>query len=77
MALASGAFLKTEPVRKYPARKAERWNIVTSNNMVAPNGDMTEFMFNASGAPTQQAVSRTDKIGRNGRIALDTFGNNL
>jgi len=45
--------------------------------MVAPNGDMTEFMFNASGAPTQQAVSRTDRIGRNGRIAFDTFGNNL
>ena len=47
--------------------------------MVAPNGDITEFMFNASGAPTQHVVSRTDRNGRNGLIALDldSFGNNL
>lgn len=45
--------------------------------MVAPNGDKTESMFKARGAPMQQAISISVNAGRKGLIALDNLGNNL
>lgn len=45
--------------------------------MVNPKGDRTDSMLMASGAPTQHAVTNTDSGGKNGRIALHTWGRNL
>lgn len=48
-----------------------------SNNIVTPNGDITDSMLMESGAPTQQAVTSTESGGKNGRIALQILGKNL
>lgn len=42
-----------------------------------PKGDKTESMLIASGAPTQRAVTNTERGGSTGRIALQTWGKNL
>lgn len=48
-----------------------------SNDIVTPKGDITESTLMASGAPTQHAVTRTDKGGKNGRMALEIRGKSL
>lgn len=48
-----------------------------SNKTVMPKGERTELTLMASGAPTHNAVSRTESGGRKGRIALEIRGNSL
>lgn len=45
--------------------------------MENPNGDITELMLIASGAPTQQAVTNTESGGKKGRMASQILGKNL